>query len=72
MREFKNLKARELFLESLRLDEIARKTQEKEIKQLGVAIGENGSGEIFTEAAGLRILADDIEDGLIDEDEIDL
>lgn len=72
MREFKNSKARELFLESLKLEEIAKERQEQEIKQIGAAIGENGSSEIFTEAAGLRVLADDIEDGLIDEDEIEL
>lgn len=32
MREFKNSKARELFLESLKLDEIAYKKQQEEIK----------------------------------------
>lgn len=68
MREFKNSKARELFLESLRLDNIACEKQNKEIKQLGVAL--DTTLDIFTEAAGLRVLADDIEDGLIDEDEI--
>jgi len=68
MREFKNSKARELFLESLRLDNIAYEKQNKEIKQLGVAL--DTTLDIFTEAAGLRVLADDIEDGLIDEDEI--
>ena len=68
MREFKNSKARELFLESLRLDNIACEQQNKEIKEFGVAL--DTTLDIFTEAAGLRVLADDIEDGLIDEDEI--
>lgn len=68
MREFKNLKARELFLASLKLDREACEMEDKEIKETGIAI--NTSAEIHTQAAGLRVLADDIEDGLIDENEI--
>ena len=34
--------------------------------------GHSGSVVMHVEAAGLRCLADDIEDGLIDEDEIEL
>ena len=70
MREFKNSKARELFLESLKLDKIAQEKEKQDIKELGVAL--NNTLDIYTEAAGLRILADDIEDGLIDEDEIEI
>ena len=70
MREFKNSKARELFLESLRLDKIAKEKQNKEIQELGVAL--DTTLDIFTEAAGLRVLADDMEEGLIDEDEIEI
>ena len=70
MREFKNKKARGLFLSSLQLDEIADKRIEEEMKNNGVVY--ETTFEIKTEAAGLRVLADDIEDGLIDEDEIEL
>ena len=70
MREFKNKKARELFLSSLQLDEIADKRIEEEMKNNGVVYED--TFEIKTEAAGLRVLADDLEDGLIDEDEIEL
>ena len=70
MREFKNSKARELFLESLKLDKLAQEKQNKEIQELGVTL--DATLDIFTEAAGLRAIADDIEDGLIDEDEIEL
>ena len=70
MREFKNSKARELFLESLRLDKVAQEKVDTEVKCLGVAL--DTTLDIFTEAAGLRALADDIEDGLIDEDEIEI
>lgn len=75
MREFKNSKAQELFLQSLRLDEIADKEAEKEIAQIGYTLGEKGhSGSItmHVEATGLRCLADDIENGLIEDDEIEL
>ena len=70
MREFKNSKARELFLESLKLDEIAKRKVDEEVKTLGVAL--DTTLDIFTEAAGLRVLADEIEDNLIDEDEIEI
>ena len=67
MREFKNKKARELFLESLRLEKIAVERQKEEIEESGVTMQ---SSELFTEAAGLRVLADDIEDGFIYEKDI--
>ena len=72
MREFKNSKARELFLASLKIEEDAYEIEKKEIEQTGFSFGENGSGEKLVEAASLRVLADDIEDGLISEDEIDI
>lgn len=72
MREFKNPKARELFLASLRIDEEADRIAQKEMKELGCSIGMSGSGEMHTEAAGLRVLADDLEDGFISEEEIDI
>lgn len=70
MKEFKNSKARELFLESLKLDKIAKRKVDEEVETLGAAL--DTTLDIFTEAAGLRVLADDIEDGLIDEDEIEI
>lgn len=72
MREFKNPKARELFLDSLRIDKEADRMEEKEIAETGFSFGKNGSGEMRTEAAGLRVLADDLEDGFILEEEIDI
>ena len=70
MREFKNSKARELFLESLRLDKVAQEKVDTEVEKVGVAL--DTTLDIFTEAAGLRVIADDIEDGLIHEDEIEI
>lgn len=70
MREFKNPKARELFLASLKLDKEAYEMENKEIQETGIAL--NTSAEIHTQAAGLRVLADDIEDGLVDENEIEI
>lgn len=70
MREFKNPKARELFLESLKLDRQADEMEDKEIKETGIAL--NTSVEIHTEAAELRVLADDIENGFVDENEIEI
>lgn len=70
MREFTTAKARELFLASLKLDREADEIEDKEIKETGIAL--NTSAEIHTQAAGLRVLADDIEDGLVDENEIEI
>lgn len=72
VREFKNPKARELFLASLKIDEEADRMEEKEIAATGNSFGKNGSGEMHTEAAGLRVLADDLEDGFISEEEISI
>ena len=68
MREFKNEKARELYLKSLSLDEWIDK-KEKENRKTGVIddyIAETGCYGSY-----LRVLADDMEDGLIDEEELD-
>lgn len=73
MRNFKKLKAKELYETSLKLDEQANIEAEKELIEFGYTLGDKGySGSIamHIEAAGLRVLADDIEDGLIDECEI--
>ena len=72
MREFKNPKARELFLASLEIEKQADERAKQEVEEIGYTLGEHGSGEMFTEAAGLRVLADEIEDGLIDEEEISI
>ena len=70
MREFKNSKARELFLQSLKLDDEVRKMEQEDIKNYGTVF--DFTLELGTEAAGLRVLADDIEDGIIDEEEIEI
>jgi len=70
MREFKNEKARKFFLESLELDEIAQERAKREMEELGVLT--DSTCDIKTEAAGLRVLADDLEDGVICEDEIEI
>ena len=68
MREFKNKKARELFLASLELERWAS-DKEKENRKTGVI--DDYLAEAGCYAASLRVLADDIEDGLIDEEELD-
>ena len=70
MRDFKNNAARKLFLESLELDKIADERAEEEMHKLGVITSD--TCDIKTEAAGLRVLADDLEDGVIFEDEIEI
>ena len=65
MREFTNPKALELYIEAQHL--------EHEATQL-IATGKILSdryAELMTEAAGLRVLADDIEDGINSEDELE-
>ena len=69
MRKFKNEKARELYLKSLSLDEWIDK-KEKENRKTGVI--DDYLAEAGCYAASLRVLADDIEDGLIDEEELDI
>lgn len=64
MRKFTNSKAIALYLQAQEL--------EKEAETLIVAgkIMSNQYCELMTEAAGLRVLADDIEDGIISEEEL--
>ncbi len=70
MRDFKKAKARELYLASLRVEDNARQSGQEDIKEIGRY--SHSTSEMFREAAGLRVLADDVEDGFIDEEEIEL
>ena len=67
MREFKNKKARELFLASLELDQWA---SDKE-KETGYEYDDT-IDIVRCEACSLWILADDIEDGIINENDIEI
>ena len=64
MRDFTNPKAVELYNQAQEL--------EKETESLMVvgSITPDRYCELMTEAAGLRVLADDVEDGVISEDEL--
>ena len=68
-RKFKNPKARELFLKSLALDDYIN-SKEEENKKNGII--DDYLDELGWQACSLRVLADDIEDGIIDEEEIEL
>jgi len=70
MRDFKNPKARELFLTSLAIDEARRKIEEEDIKTCGSV--DEYAAELGCQAAGYRVMADEIEDGIIDEEEAEL
>ena len=65
MRNFINPKAIELYKQA--------QATEKEAADLLVVgpITSNRYGELMTEAAGLRVLADDIEDGIISVEELE-
>lgn len=65
MREFTNPKAIELVEQA--------RTLEEEAYGLSIygSLSANNYGELMTTAAGLRVLADDLEDGLISEDELE-
>lgn len=65
MRKFANPKAIELYLESQELE------KEAELLLKTGSVTANNYGDLMTEAAGLRILADDIEDGIISEEELE-
>ena len=67
MREYKKSKARELFLASLELDQWA---VDKE-KEKGYEYDDT-LDIVRSEACSLRILADDIEDGIINENDIEI
>lgn len=74
MREFKNPKAKKLYLESLELDKLADKIEQedKETKLINENCrGMSRSLELHWEAMGLRAMADDIEDGIDNGIEID-
>lgn len=68
MRDFKKPKAIELIKEAQALEDFVKAEEQKLIKQ-GLPLLEYYC-ELLTEAAGLRVLADDIEDGIISEAEI--
>ena len=68
MRKFTNPKAIELIKEAQALEEFVESEEKKLIKQ-GLPLLEYYC-ELLTEAAGLRVLADDIEDGRISEAEL--
>lgn len=68
MRNFKKEKARELFIASLNLDEECKRMEEQDLQENGVV--SQYTLELRTEAAGMRVIADDIEDGLIEETEL--
>lgn len=65
MRNFTNPKAIELYEQA--------QEAEKEAEALIVSgrITLNRYGELMTEAAGLRVLADDVEDGIISVEELE-
>lgn len=71
MKEFKNPKAQELYLASLELEIEASMIAEEEMKQVGCVL-DNGSCEMFMQAAGLRVMADDLEAGLLTEEEYEM
>lgn len=71
MKEFKNPKAQELYLASLELEYEASKLAEEEIREVGCVL-DNGSCELYTQAAGLRVMADDIEAGVLTEEEYEM
>lgn len=64
MREFTSPKAVELYMEAQELERQA----ETLVARGSTTVSQYG--ELMTEAAGLRALADDIEDGIISEDEL--
>ncbi len=68
MREFKNPKAIELMQEAQALEDYVV-SKEAELEQNGLPFPEYYS-ELLTEAAGLRVLADAVEDGSVFEDEL--
>ena len=69
MREFKNKKAIELLKEAKALEEYVEKESQK-LKEQGLPLLDYYC-ELLTEAASLRVLADDIEDGRISEAELE-
>ena len=64
MRKFTNPKAINIYIEAQELEKQA------EVLIVSGSTTISQYGELMTEAAGLRVLADDIEDGRISEDEL--
>lgn len=69
MREFKNSKAIELIKEAQALEDYVA-LEEDRLKAQGLPLLDYYC-ELLTEAAGLRVLADDIEAGRISESELE-
>ena len=69
MRDFKKLKAIKLIQEAQAIEDFVEKESQK-LKARGLPLLDYYC-ELLTEAAGLRVLADDIEDGRISESELE-
>lgn len=65
MREFTNPKAIEIYIEAQELEKEAAYLLETG------SVTANNYGELMTEAAGLRVIADDVEDGIISVEELE-
>ena len=65
MRNFTNPEAIKLIKEAQQIEDFVAIEEEK-LKEQGLPLLDY-YGELLTEAAGLRILADDIEDGVVSE-----
>ena len=65
MRNFTNPKAIELYIQAQELEKEA-----EELITRGSILADK-YGELMTTSAGLRVLADDIEDGIISEEELE-
>ena len=70
MRKFTNPKAIELIERSRWMENYVREYEQKNCIDRENAFCPDFIQEMLTEAAGLRVLADDIEDGVISEDEL--
>ena len=68
MREFKNPKAIELMQEAQAIEDYVA-SKEYELVEKNLPWPEYYS-ELLTEASGLRVLADDVEDGIISAEEV--
>lgn len=71
MREFTNPKAKELIEKSCWMENYVREYEQKNCIDRENAFCPDFIIEMMSEAAGLRCLADDLEDGLITEEELE-
>ncbi len=71
MREFTNPKAKELYEAAESNEAYVREWEEKNCIDRENPYVPDTFLELLTEAAGLRCLADDIEDGIISEEELE-